>query len=89
MVRTLRELDDPLGSYLRVTGRETTLLAQMLVDGRNIGTGLAVGGIESGVTVPNRRRPPKVVAPKPASTFKSLAASCSAVRPTASSNVPA
>ncbi|WP_146221040.1 hypothetical protein [Mycolicibacterium moriokaense] len=40
MVRTLRELDDPLGSYLRVTGRETTLLAQMLVDGRNIGTGL-------------------------------------------------
>ena len=40
MVRTLRAVDDPLGSYLRVTRRDTQFLAQMLVDGRNVGTGL-------------------------------------------------
>jgi len=40
VVRTLRAVDDPLGSYLRVTRRDTQFLAQMLVDGRNVGTGL-------------------------------------------------
>ncbi len=39
-LRTLREVDDPLGSYLRVSYRDTQFLGQMLVDGRPVGTGL-------------------------------------------------
>lgn len=40
MVRQLHAVSDPLGSYLRVTNHDHTFLAQMLVNGRNIGTGL-------------------------------------------------
>lgn len=40
MVRMLRSVNDPLGSYLRVTGHDHSFLAQMLVEQRNIGTGL-------------------------------------------------
>lgn len=39
-IRPLRGVDDPLGSYLRVTQRDTQFLSQMLVDGRDVGTGL-------------------------------------------------
>lgn len=40
MIRTLRPVSDPLGSYLRVGRNDHSFLAQMLVDGRNTGTGL-------------------------------------------------
>lgn len=40
MVRTLRPVSDPLGSYLRVGKLEHTFLTQMLVEGRSVGTGL-------------------------------------------------
>ena len=40
MVRSLRSVNDPLGSYLRVTNHDHTFLAQMLVEARSIGTGL-------------------------------------------------
>src|SRR5436309_1358294 len=40
MARLLRPVSDPLGSYLRVGGQDHTFLAQMLVDGRVIGSGL-------------------------------------------------
>lgn len=40
MVRLLRPVSDPLGSYLRVGRREHTFLAQMLVDGKSVGGGL-------------------------------------------------
>lgn len=40
VIRSLRGVDDPLGSYLRVTGRDTQFLAQMLVDGREVASGL-------------------------------------------------
>ena len=39
-IRPLKGVDDPLGSYLRVTKRDTQFLVQMLVDGRDVGTGL-------------------------------------------------
>jgi hypothetical protein len=40
MVRLLRPVSDPLGSYLRVGRHEHTFLAQMLVDGKSVGSGL-------------------------------------------------
>lgn len=40
MVRRLRPVSDPLGSYLRVGRLEHTFLAQLLVDGRQVGCGL-------------------------------------------------
>jgi hypothetical protein len=40
MVRLLRPVSDPLGSYLRVGRLEHTLLAQLLVEGRPVGGGL-------------------------------------------------
>ena len=40
MVRLLRPVRDPLGTYLRVGSRDHTLLVQMLVDGRSVGSGL-------------------------------------------------
>ncbi|HET7475203.1 MAG TPA: hypothetical protein VFJ97_04165 [Dermatophilaceae bacterium] len=40
MVRLLRPVSDPLGSYLRVGGKDHTFLAQMLVDGKALGGGL-------------------------------------------------
>lgn len=40
MVRQLRPVSDPLGSYLRVGGKDHTFLTQMLVEGKPIGGGL-------------------------------------------------
>lgn len=40
MVRRLRPVSDPLGSYLRVGRQDHTFLAQMLVEARPIGSGL-------------------------------------------------
>lgn len=40
MVRRLRPVSDPLGSYLRVGGRDHTFLAQMLVEGKTVVSGL-------------------------------------------------
>lgn len=40
MVRLLRPVSDPLGSYLRVGATDHTFLAQMLVDGKAVGSGL-------------------------------------------------
>lgn len=40
MVRLLRPVDDPLGSYLRVGRQDHTFLSQMLVDGKPVGGGL-------------------------------------------------
>lgn len=40
MVRQLRPVSDPLGSYLRVGAKDHTFLAQMLVEGRPVGGGL-------------------------------------------------
>lgn len=37
MVRTLRPVSDPLGSYLRVGGKDHAFLAQMLVEGKTVG----------------------------------------------------
>lgn len=42
MVRQLRAVSDPLGSYLRVGGKDHAFLAQMLVERRPIGSGLIV-----------------------------------------------
>lgn len=39
-MRPLRPVSDPIGSYLRVGSKDHTFLAQMLVDGRSIGSGL-------------------------------------------------
>lgn len=40
MVRLLRPVSDPLGSYLHVGRQDHTFLAQMLVDGKSVGSGL-------------------------------------------------
>lgn len=40
MVRLLRPVSDPLVSYLRVGRQDHTFLAQMLVDGKSVGSGL-------------------------------------------------
>lgn len=40
MVRLLRPVSDPLGSYLRVGRQDHTFLVQMLVDGKQVGSGL-------------------------------------------------
>lgn len=40
MVRLLRPVSDPLGSYLRVGRKDHTFLAQMLVEGKAVGSGL-------------------------------------------------
>jgi hypothetical protein len=40
MVRVLRPVSDPLGSYLRVGSKDHTFLSQMLVDGRSVGSAL-------------------------------------------------
>lgn len=40
MVRLLRPVSDPLGSYLRVGRQDHTFLAQMPVDGKSVGSGL-------------------------------------------------
>ncbi len=40
MVRSLRPVSDPLGSYLRVGRQDHTFLAQMLVEGKSVGSGL-------------------------------------------------
>ena len=40
MVRLLRPVGDPLGSYLRVGRQDHTFLSQMLVDGKPVGNGL-------------------------------------------------
>jgi hypothetical protein len=40
MVRLLRPVSDPLGAYLRVGPTDHTFIAQMLVEGRAVGSGL-------------------------------------------------
>lgn len=40
MARLLRLVNDPLGSYLRVGGQDHTFLAQMLVEGKAVASGL-------------------------------------------------
>jgi hypothetical protein len=39
-LRVLRSVPDPLGSYLRPSGRDHKVLLQMLVEGKSVGTGL-------------------------------------------------